>query len=416
MDIICIEITKGIQNTQISINFMQERAIVHMDLDSFFVSVERLRDSALVGKPVIVGGLSDRGVVAACSYETRAFGVRSAMPMRMAMRLCPDAIVLRGDLEAYSQYSESVTSLIMERAPLVEKASIDEFYLDMTGMERFFGAYRFATDLRERIQKQTGLQISFGLSVNKTVSKVATNHVKPAGQHQVLAGEEKAFLAPMPVSKIPMIGSVTAQTLRNMGIVHVGTLSQMPLKVLERSFGKSGVMLWERANGIDLRPVVPYSEQKSLSKEMTFDQDSTDVVLLRRILGSLTEQLAYDLRTLGQCTSCVTVKLRYSNFDTHTRQITLPATASDHRLIPAVVELFEKLYDRRLLIRLIGVRFSKLLQGQEQLNLFDDGARLAPLYHAMDGLKNRFGEFSIVRASGLMGRHERRNILPKSED
>ncbi|MEN9387024.1 MAG: DNA-directed polymerase, partial [Bacteroidota bacterium] len=381
---------------------MQDRAIVHMDLDSFFVSVERLRDSRLVGKPVIVGGLSDRGVVAACSYETRAFGVRSAMPMRMALKLCPDAIVLRGDFEAYAQHSDWVTRMIMDRAPVVEKASIDEFYLDMTGMERFFGSYQFATDLRKRIQTETGLQISFGLSVNKTVSKVATNHVKPAGQFQVMPGEERAFLAPMPVGKIPMIGAVTAQTLRNMGIVHVGTLSQMPLKVLERTFGKSGVMLWERANGIDSRPVVPYSEQKSLSKEITFEQDTTDVTLLRRILGSLTEQLAYDLRKMGQCTSCITVKLRYSNFDTHTRQISIPASASDHRLIPAVHELFEKLYDRRLLIRLIGVRFSKLLQGQEQLSLFDDGARLVPLYGAMDLLRNRYGDLSVLRASGLM--------------
>ncbi len=395
---------------------MQDRAIVHMDLDSFFVSVERLRDSRLVGKPVIVGGLSDRGVVAACSYQTRAFGVRSAMPMRMALKLCPDAIVLRGDFEAYAQHSDWVTRMIMDRAPVVEKASIDEFYLDMTGMERFFGSYQFATDLRKRIQTETGLQISFGLSVNKTVSKVATNHVKPAGQFQVMPGEERAFLAPMPVGKIPMIGAVTAQTLRNMGIVHVGTLSQMPLKVLERTFGKSGVMLWERANGIDSRPVVPYSEQKSLSKEITFEQDTTDVTLLRRILGSLTEQLAYDLRKMGQCTSCITVKLRYSNFDTHTRQISIPASASDHRLIPAVHELFEKLYDRRLLIRLIGVRFSKLLQGQEQLSLFDDGARLVPLYGAMDLLRNRYGDLSVLRASGLMERGERRNALkPKSE-
>jgi DNA polymerase-4 len=366
--------------------------------------VERLRDDRLLGKPVIVGGLSDRGVVAACSYETRTFGVRSAMPMKMALKLCPDAIVLRGDFEAYTQYSDAVTSLVMAEAPVVEKASIDEFYLDMTGMERFFGTYQFATNLRQKIHKETGLQMSFGLSVNKTVSKVATNFVKPAGQYQVLPGEEKAFLAPMPVGKIPMIGAVTAQQLRNMGISHVGALSQMPLKLLER------------ANGIDLRPVVPYSEQKSLSKEMTFEQDTTDVGLIRRILGSLTEQLAYDLRQAGQCTSCVTVKVRYSNFDTHTRQITLPATASDHLLIPAVRDLFERLYDRRLLIRLIGVRFSKLLQGQEQLGLFDQGARLVPLYGAMDLLRNRYGDFSVLRASGLMGRGERRNALPEKSE
>ena len=377
---------------------MQNRSIVHMDLDSFFVSVERLRDSKLLGKPVIVGGMSDRGVVAACSYETRVFGVRSAMPMRMARKLCPDAIILRGDFEAYSSYSDNVTQLITERAPVVEKASIDEFYLDMTGMERFFGTYKFATDLRQRIQKETGLQISFGLSANKTVSKVATNHVKPAGQFQVPLGEEKAFLAPMPVGKIPMIGNVTSQTLRNMGISHVGTLSQMPLRVLEKTFGKTGIMLWERANGIDLSPVVPYHEQKSLSKEMTFDKDTTDIDKLRRLLISMTEQLATDLRQKGQCTSCVTIKIRYSNFDTHTRQHVLPATASDHLLFPAVLDLFEKLYDRRLLIRLIGIRFSKLLQGQEQLNLFDQSTKLAPLYLAIDRIRKRYGDFALGRA------------------
>jgi DNA polymerase-4 len=368
-----------------------------MDLDSFFVSVERLRDDRLLGKPVIVGGMSDRGVVAACSYESRVFGVHSAMPMRMARKLCPDAIVLRGDFEAYSKYSDGVTKLITERAPVVEKASIDEFYLDMTGMDRFFGTYKFASELRETIQKETGLQISFGLSVNKTVSKVATNHIKPAGQMQVPMGEEKAFLAPMPVGKIPMIGTVTAQTLRNMGISQVGTLSQMPMRVLERTFGKSGVMLWERANGIDLSPVVPYHEQKSLSKEMTFDKDTTDVNKLRRLLISMTEQLATDLRQKGQCTSCITVKLRYSNFDTHTKQQVLPATASDHLLMPAVLDLFEKLYDRRLLIRLVGIRFSKLLQGQEQLNLFDDSAKLAPLYQAIDRIRKRYGDYAVGR-------------------
>jgi DNA polymerase-4 len=395
---------------------MQDRAIVHMDLDSFFVSVERLKDSQLVGKPVIVGGMSDRGVVAACSYETRKFGVHSAMPMKMARRLCPDAIILRGDFDSYSSYSKQVTELITERAPLVEKASIDEFYLDMTGMERFFGTYQFATDLRRRILEEIGLTISFGLSTNKTVSKVATNFVKPAGQYQVLRGEEKAFLAPLTVNKIPMIGSVTSQTLRSMGITHVGTLSQMPLRVLEKTFGKLGTMLWERANGIDLRPVVPYHEQKSMSKEMTFERDTTDIVLLKRILINLVEQLAYDLRGMRNCTSCITIKLRYANFDTHTRQISFPATASDHRLIPAALEVFEKLYDRRLLIRLIGVRFSKLVQGEEQLNLFDHGGRLAPLYQAMDWVKDRYGEFSLLRASGMMNREEKRNYLPESTE
>ena len=243
---------------------MKGNAIVHFDLDSFFVSVERLRDSQLVGKPVIVGGQSDRGVVSACSYETRKFGVRSAMPMKLARQLCPDAIILRGDYDAYSSHSKMVTDIITENAPVVEKASIDEFYLDMTGMERFFGTYKFASELRQKIIKETGLSISMALATNKTVSKVATNEVKPARQIQILQGDEKSYLAPLTVSKIPLIGNVTSQTLRNMGVTHVGTLSQMPQKLLEKTFGKIGKTLWERANGIDFTPVIPYHEQKGM--------------------------------------------------------------------------------------------------------------------------------------------------------
>jgi DNA polymerase IV len=377
-----------------------QRSIVHMDLDSFFVSVERLRDSRLVGRPVMVGGMSDRAVVAACSYETRQYGVRSAMPMRVARQLCPDAIVLKGDYDAYVKYSDMVTEIITERAPVVEKASIDEFYLDMTGMERFFGSYKFATELRQKVLTDTGLSISFGHSANKTVSKVATNEAKPAGQMQILSGQEKAFLAPLKVSKIPMIGEVTTRTLRNMGIVNVGTLSQMPQKLLERTFGKTGTMLWEKANGIDHSPVIPTHDQKSMSKELTFEKDTTDVARLHSVFSRMVEELAHDLRKSGHCTGCITVKLRYSNFDTHTRQLAIPITNADHVLVKHVADLFTKLYDRRLLIRLVGVKFSKLVRGLEQLNLFDNSSKIAPLYHAMDWIKTRFGEETIANAHG----------------
>ncbi len=383
---------------------MQDRVIVHMDLDSFFVSVERLRDRQLVGKPVIVGGQSDRAVVAACSYETRKFGVHSAMPMKMARQLCPDAIILRGDFEAYAKHSTIVTEIITENAPLVEKASIDEFYLDMTGMEKFFGTYKFATELRQKIMKESGLSISFGLSENKTVSKVATNEAKPAGQMQILRGDERSFLAPLSVAKIPMIGNVTAQTLRNMGVSQVGTLSQMPLKLLEKTFGKVGKTLWEKANGIDFSPVIPYSEQKSMSKEITFERDTTDVALLKALFVNMTEQLTYDLRKSTHCTGCISVKIRYSNFDTHSKQMNIPITTADHVLINHALELFEKLYDRRLLIRLVGVRFTKLVRGMEQLNLFDKSAKLAPLYQAMDNIRDWYGAGSVGRAVDLSGK------------
>ncbi|MES2517456.1 MAG: DNA polymerase IV [Bacteroidota bacterium] len=377
---------------------MQERAIAHMDLDSFFVSVERLKDDRLKGRPVIVGGNGDRGVVAACSYETRVFGVRSAMPMRMARQLCPDAIILRGDFEAYGQYSSIVTDIMTENAPVVEKASIDEFYMDMTGMERFFGTWKFATELRSKVIKETGLSISLGLSGNKTISKMATNESKPAGQLQVFRGNEKSFLAPLSVSKIPFCGKVTTQTLRNMGINNIGILSQIPLRHLEKTFGKLGKTLWERANGIDNSPLIPYHDPKSSSKEITFQQDTTDVDFLRRVLIKLVEELCYDLRKSGFCTGCITVKVRYSNFDTHTRQLNISMSASDMVLIKHVLELFDKLYEKRLLIRLIGVRFSKLIRGTEQLNLFDSGSKVAPLYLAMDKIRDKYGTTAIGRA------------------
>ncbi|MFD1818019.1 DNA polymerase-4 [Pseudarcicella hirudinis] len=369
-----------------------ERAIAHMDLDCFYVSVERLLNSKLIGKPIIVGGTSDRGVVASCSYETRHFGVRSAMPMRMARQLCPDAIILRGDYEAYTKYSDIVTEIITENTPLVEKSSIDEFYLDMTGMERFFGTWKYAQELRDKVIKETGLSMALGLSTCKTVSKIATNECKPEGKLQVSGQEVKGFLSPLSISKIPLCGAVTTQTLRNMGIANIGTLSRMPLKLLERTFGKNGRMLWERANGIDNTPVVPYSSQKSCSKEITFDRDTTDIVLLRGILMKLTEELCFDLRQSGFNSGCITIKIRYSNFDTHTRQINVLPTTLDHVLIGHVLNLFEKLYDKRLLIRLIGIRLSKLTRGLEQLNIFDQSSKIAPLYQAVDAIKNKYGK------------------------
>ena len=374
------------------------RVVAHMDLDSFFVSVERLRDSRLNHKPVIVGGNSDRGVVAACSYETRVFGVRSAMPMKVARQLCPDAIILRGDFEAYSQYSSIVTDIMVDNAPVVEKASIDEFYLDMTGMERYFGAWKFVKELRSKVTKETGLSISLGLSGNKTVSKIATNEAKPTGQLQIFHGQEKDFLAPLSVSKIPLCGKVTTQTLRNMGITNIGVLSQMPLRMLEKTFGKLGTTLWERANGIDNSPIVPYHDPKSASKEITFEKDTTDVDFLRRVLIKLVEELCYDLRKSGFCACCITVKIRYSNFDTFTKQLNIQMSASDMVMMKHVLELFDRLYERRILIRLVGVRFNKLVRGTEQLNLFDGGSKVAPLYLAMDRIRDRYGTHAISRA------------------
>lgn len=382
-----------------------DRTIVHMDLDSFFVSVSTLMNPKLKGKPVLIGGTSDRGVVSSCSYEARAFGVHSAMPMKLAKRLCPDAIVVRGDYEKYSQYSDMVTEIIEERVPLYEKSSIDEFYIDLTGMDKFFGCYKWATELRHRITKETGLPISFGLSGNKTVSKVATGEAKPNGQRKIDFGTEKQFLAPLAVGKIPMVGEKTAHTLRTMGVEKIETVQKMPVELMERVLGDNGVSIWRKANGIDNTPVEPYSERKSISTEETFEQDTIDVSHLKSLLVSMTERIGFQLRSENKLTACVTVKIRYSNFDTHTIQSRIPHTSCDHTLIKVAKELFDKLYQRRMLLRLIGVRFSHLVGGAYQINMFEDSEEMIRLYQAMDKLRLRFGDASVRRAVGTGVRH-----------
>ena len=304
-----------------------ERCIVHMDLDTFFVSVERLRNSELMGKPVIIGGNAERGVVASCSYEARRYGVHSGMAMKMAKRLCPDALVLRGDLEAYSHHSRIITEIVAESVPLYEKASIDEFYFDLTGMDRFFGCERYAAELRQKIIRESGLPLSMGISTNKTVSKVATGEAKPNGKQRVWQGLEKPFLSPLPVRKIPMIGTETAKTLQQLGIQRIGTLQQIAPERLQTVFGKNGIDLWQRANGIDERAVEPYREEKSISHEHTFDQDTIDPSELTGRLVRMAESLGKQLREVGKMGSTLTVKIRYADFNTHSKQMRIPLTA-----------------------------------------------------------------------------------------
>lgn len=386
------------------------RSIVHMDLDSFFVSVSCLDHPKLKGKPVLIGGTSDRGVVASCSYEARAYGVHSGMPMKLARRLCPDALIVRGDYERYSYFSDMVTDIISERVPVYEKSSIDEFYIDLSGMDRFFGCYKWATELRQRITKETGLPISFGMSENKTVSKVATGEAKPNGQQKIDFGNEKTFLAPLPVRKIPMVGEKTAHLLKTMGVEKIETVQQMPMELMESVLGDNGISIWKKANGIDNTPVEPYNERKSLSTEETFEQDTIDVDYLKSLIVTMTEKLAFQLRTEDKLTACVTIKIRYSNFDTHTMQSRIPYTSNDHTLIARAKELFDKLFDRRMLIRLIGVRFSHLVGGGYQINLFEDSEEMIRLYQAMDKLRQRFGDTSIRRAIGT--EYEMRRFNP----
>ena len=383
---------------------MEERSIMHMDLDTFFVSVERLADSRLNNRPILIGGTSDRGVVASCSYEARAFGVHSGMPMRMARELCPEAIVIRGNSMNYLKHSEMVTEIVKEEVPVFEKTSVDEFYTDLTGMDRFFGCVKFAHELRERVIRETGLPISFGLSTSKTVAKVATGEAKPNNELHVQRGKEQPFLAPLSVKKIPMVGEKTYQTLRNLGVKVIQTVQEMPPDLMENVLGKNGLAIWKKARGMDNSPVIPYSERKSISTERTFDKDTTDQTKLRGILLAMAENLAFQLRRGDKLTSCITVKVRYSDFNTYTLQKRIPYTAADHILVPYILELFERLYNRRLLVRLIGVRYSHLVGGGYQINLFEDTEERIRLYQAMDKMRTRFGDRAVVTAAGMHAR------------
>jgi DNA polymerase-4 len=378
-----------------------DKKIVHIDLDSFFVSVERLNNSKLIGKPILVGGTSDRGVVASCSYEARSFGVHSAMPMRRARQLCPEAIIIKGDMEQYSNYSNIITEIIKEQVPLYEKSSIDEFYMDLTGMDRFFGTYKWAQEIKQKIVKETGLPISFALSANKTVSKVGTGEAKPNGQKEISRGTEKGFLAPLSIRKIPMIGDKTYQLLRGMGVLRIQTLQEMPKELMQEVLGLNGQVIWQKANGIDNSLVIPYSEKKSISTEQTFDKDTIDVKALKSVLMAMTEKLAYELRSDTKLTGCVAVKIRYSDFNTYTKQAQIPYTSLDSILIEKVMSLFDKLYEKRMLIRLIGVRFSHLVSGSYQISLFENNIEQLRLYSALDYLRNRFGKDIISRAGAI---------------
>lgn len=350
---------------------------------------------------MLVGGGSDRGVVAACSYEARKFGIHSAMPMKIARRLCPDAIVIKSDFEVYSKYSHLVTDVIKDTVPVFEKASIDEFYIDLTGMDKYFGCRQFTDQLKKRITKESGLPISWGLASNKLISKVATNEVKPNGQLEIPFGNEKGFLAPLSIVKIPGVGKETGYKLLKMGVETVKTLSEIPVEMMENLLGKSGIDLWRKANGIDESPVIPFHEQKSISTETTFQTDTIDTNFLSSQLVRMTEEIAFQLRQQNKLTGCVTVKVRYSNFETFTKQITIPYSNADHVLLQTAKELFNKLYERRLLVRLLGIRFTNLVPGNYQISLFDDTQEMISLYQAIDSVKKRFGEKTIMRAVGI---------------
>ncbi|MDB5223721.1 MAG: polymerase [Chitinophagaceae bacterium] len=376
-----------------------QHIIAHFDLDSFFVSVEILNDPSLKGKPVIVGG-AERGVVAACSYEARKFGIHSAMPSSQARRLCPQAIFVKGTRGEYSRYSRWVTEIIAAKAPLFEKASVDEFYLDLTGMDKYFDPLQWTIDLRRQIINETGLPISFGLANNKMVAKMATNEAKPNGYLQVAFGREKEFLAPLDVNKIPGVGEQTEQVLKHMGINLIADIHKSTADELENRLGKWGVDLWNKAQGIHTSKVALYHEAKSISTENTFDENISDIKFLMSEIVRMTEKIAYELRQEEKVAGCIAVKIRYPDFETTSRQTTIPYTAAEDEMIPVVKDLFHKLYKKGTPVRLLGVRLSELTNNAVQTNLFNNTEKKAGLYKAIDDVKNRFGKTSVSRAAG----------------
>ncbi|WP_044397847.1 DNA polymerase IV [Lacinutrix sp. Hel_I_90] len=378
-----------------------QNTILHLDLDTFFVSCERLIDSRLQNRPLLVGGIGDRGVVAACSYETRTFGVHSGMSMKVARRLCPEAVVIKGNSGIYTKYSHLVTEIIKDKAPIFEKASVDEFYVDLTGMDKFYGTYKYASELRQKIIKESGLPISFGLSGNKIVSKVATGEAKPNNQLKIDPGFERSFLAPLSIRKIPSVGEKTYQILRNLGVDTVRVVQQMPVEMMMSALGVNGVTIWKRAHGIDNAPLIPFHERKSISTERTFTKDTIDISQLRTTIFAMAENLAFQLRRANKLAGTLSIKIRYSDFNTYSKQVKLSYSSADHIIIPTAIELFEKLYNRRLLVRLVGVKMTDIVSGNYQINLFDDTEELLNLYKAMDGVREKYGELSVMRASSI---------------
>ena len=384
---------------------MAPRAIIHMDLDAFFVAVERLRDPSLMGRPVVVGGRPERrGVVASASYEVRPFGIRSAMPMAQAVRLCPDLVIVPSHYRLYRHYSDRVMAMLREITPLVEPISIDEAFLDVTGCERLWGPPAdLAAWLQERIQAELGLSASLGVATNKLVAKIASDLRKPHGLVIVPPGGERDFLAPLPVERLWGVGPATARRLWEMGIRTIGDLAAWPARDLQARFGVHGETLWQHAHGRDDRPVEPESEPKSISRETTFARDVADPERLRRTLLWLSEEVAVRLRRHRVRARTVFIKLRYADFTTLTRQATLPDPTDQAAVVyEHACDLWRRVWTRTRSVRLLGVGATNFVGPEQQLSLFPErDDRQERLSQALDRIRERFGDHAIVRASLL---------------
>ncbi len=348
--------------------------IFHLDLDAFFVSVERILDPSLEGKPVIVGGdPKGRGVVSACSYEARKYGLHSAMPMKQAYKLCPHGIYLHGSSGEYSKYSKEVKKILEQYAPLMEQASIDEFYMDFTGCEKIYGDfYNFALHIQKKIKETLKLPASIGIGSNKTIAKIASDFGKPMGITYVKQGTEKDFLAPLPVQTIPGVGKVTLKQLNKKGIHLIKDLQTYTEDQLIAIFGNFGKVLWRKANGKGKESLTVEHERKSISKERTFSEDVVEKEILEKMLFTLTGKVCQKLREKGWKSSTVSIKLRYSDFTTLTRAKTIIPTDDDKEVFTVVDELFRKEFKESIPVRLIGVHLTNFTPAEIQTSLFEE--------------------------------------------
>jgi len=380
---------------------------MHVDLDAFFVSVEQALNPELKGKPVVVGGRpGGRGVVAAASYEARAFGLHSAMPLKTASRLCPQAIFIEGSFPRYRRASKKFMVILSDFSPFLEPGGLDEAYLDVTGFESLHGSIRqMALTIKERVLDEAGICASVGIASCKVVAKVASDMSKPDGLLEVPRGEEAAFLAPMPVAKLPGIGKKTEQILSGFGINTIGKLARTPLDTLKSQFGASGEGLYLSANGIDDRKVELPGAAKSISRETTFTKDSRNSSFLKATLRYQAEKVGADLRRQGKQTKCISLKLRYADFTTISRSQTLPqATDIDQTIFQAGGILLDKaLPSKKQPVRLIGIGVSNLVESGGQMAMLDSSTqKLAQLDKTIDRIRNRYGFSSIQTGQTLL--------------
>ncbi|HVZ60327.1 MAG TPA: DNA polymerase IV [Terriglobales bacterium] len=394
------------------------KTIFHVDMDAFFVSVEELFDRTLVGKPVVVGGQRDeRGVVAAASYEARKFGVHSAMPLRTAAKMCPQAIFVEGHPERYREYSAKVKAVLQRFTPQMEMASIDEAYLDMTGTERLHGpALQAAGALHDRMLRDTGLKCSIGIATSRLVAKVASDQAKRNGILRVMPGGEAAFLAPLDLRKIPGVGKVTEKQLGELGLRKVGDLARLEENFLEERFGRWGLALAGKAQGLDAggwfdAEVGGGGGPKSIGHEHTFGEDSRDADLLESTLSRLSEMVGRRLREQGLHARTLQLKLRYKDFSTITRARSLAtATNLDTEIFAEMRVLFRRNWNTREAVRLLGVQASSFEVVEGQMDLLDSErqGRWKRALSATDRLRDRFGEEALGLASGMRGRYRER--------